>query len=80
MNNSIFEVRLQISLLIFRITLTIPTCLSMVKILFPVPGSYNFDVTNFSTPNITPSLHLTATAVLNVKDINKWKCLLNLVI
>jgi len=45
---------------------TIPTCLSIVNILFPVPGSYSLEVTNFSTPKITPSLHLTATAVLRV--------------
>ena len=54
-----------------RRILTMPMCLSIVKILLLVPGSYSFDVINFSTASTTPSLHLIATAVLGEETQTK---------
>ena len=49
---------------------TIPTCLSMLKILLFAPNSYSLEVTSFSTANTTPSFPLNATAVLyNMKKL-----------
>ena len=43
---------------------TIPMWSSIIYNLLLTPGSYNFDVTTFSTPNTTPSLQAIPIAVL----------------
>lgn len=45
-----------------------PICLSIVNIRLFVPGSYSFDVTNFSTANTIPSLPRKAIEVLQYDD------------
>lgn len=44
---------------------TMPTCLSMLKMRLLEPSSYSLDRTSFSTPNTTPSLQRMAIAVLH---------------
>jgi hypothetical protein len=45
-------------------TLTMPVFLSILNILLLAPGSYNFEVTNFSTAKTTPSFPLRPITVL----------------
>ena len=53
--------------------LTIPICLSMLKILLLAPDSYNFEVTSFSTPKTIPSFPRIPIAVLQ-KRTGHGKC------
>lgn len=45
---------------------TMPMCLSMLKMRLLEPSSYSLDRTSFSTPNTTPSLQRIPMAVLNI--------------
>lgn len=56
-----------------------PTWFETLKIRLLAPGSYNFEVTSFSTANTTPSLPLNAIAVPELSTAfwaySTWKIL-----